>query len=530
MKRLIAICGTMALVMNTSGMMATANANPMMYYVSQFGQISQFVQMPQTMQNTQHMQMPTVEETTEEIAIAYPPTVDAENMFSNRDSNNEYDTATATRIQLSNQTVTISTEGVYILSGSMDNAQIIIDADKDTDKIQLVLDGVTMNCNGSAPIYVKSADKVFITLAENTINQITVGSEFVADEENNVDGAIFSKCDLTFNGLGTLIISDAYGNGIVGKDDVVFAGGTYTIIAAEHGIDANDSVRIKDGTLHISSTKDGIHVDDEDIEKGFFYMQNGTVTVNAMQDAISASGTLQIDGGTLELSSGGGFEQVLNIITVGEGKGNTVQVTDTLEVSMKAIKGGNITINGGEFAISSYEDALHSNSDFVINDATIHILSGDDAVHADNLLTINDVTLTIENAYEGLEGSSITINGGTIFANVLDDAINASSSVGLLTINGGTIHLKASGDGIDSNGAFTMTGGDLILDITAIYTGGDGNIDVDGEVIYTGGTIVDINGNAIDPTTPLMGGGMGGGFAMGGTNNQMGQMRMPGRF
>lgn len=520
MKKLIAMCGTMAIVMNSTGMVATAQANPMMFFMPQFGQSTQYMQMPQT------VQMPVATEEVAEEIIAYAPTVDVENMFSTRDANIEYDASTATKIQLSNQTVTISTAGVYILSGSLDDAQVIIDADKDNDKIQLILDGVTMNCNTSAPIYVKSADKVFITLAENTINQITVGGEFVADADNNVDGAIFSKSDITFNGLGTLIVSDAYGNGIVGKDDVVFAGGTYTIVAAEHGIDANDSVRIKDGTIHIASTKDGIHVDDDDIEKGFFYMQDGTLTIDAMQDAISASGTLQIDGGTLSLSSGGGYESVLNIITVGEGKGNVVQVTDTLEYSMKAIKGGNITINGGEFEISAYEDALHSNSDCTINGGVISIVSGDDAVHADRLLTINDVTLTIASAYEGLEGASITINGGSIFASVLDDAINASASTGILIINGGYIYLEATGDGIDSNGAFTMTGGELVLDVKAIYTGGDGNIDVDGVVTYTAGTIVDASGNAIDPTVSLMGSGM----SMGNPMGQMGQMRTTGRF
>lgn len=524
MKKLIAMCGTMAIVMNSAGMVATVQANPMIFFMPQYGQTTQFMQMPQT------VQMQTMSVITEEVAdeekLIYAPTVDVENMFSNRDSNIEYDTSTATKIQLSNQTVTISEAGVYILSGSLDDAQVIIDADRDNDKIQLVLDGVTMNCNTSAPIYVKSADKVFITLAENTINQITVGGEFADDEDNNVDGAIFSKSDITFNGLGTLIVSDAYGNGIVGKDDVVFAGGTYTIIAAEHGIDANDSVRIKDGSINITSTKDGIHVDDDDTTKGFFYMQGGTLTIDALQDAISASGTLRIDGGTLALSSGGGYEKVLNTITLGEGKGNTVQVTDTLEYSMKAVKGGNITINGGELAISAYEDALHSNSDFTINGGVIYIISGDDAVHADDLLTINDVDLTVESAYEGLEGSSITINGGTIFASVLDDAINSSASTGVLVINGGSIHLEATGDGVDSNGAFTMTGGELVLDVKAVYSGGDGNIDVDGVVTYTGGTIVDVDGNAIDPTISLMG-GRNIGMSMG---NQMGQMKMPERF
>lgn len=41
----------------------------------------------------------------------------------------------------------------------------MVDAD-DSAKIQLVLAGVDINCESSAAIYVKNANKVFITLAE----------------------------------------------------------------------------------------------------------------------------------------------------------------------------------------------------------------------------------------------------------------------------------------------------------------------------------------------------------------------------
>lgn len=492
MKRLVALCGSLVFVMGCSNN-TMINANTSIVVPDQESVVYS--------ENNQ--------ESATEVAVS---TLDTENMFSNRDSRVEYDEEETTYIELNNETITILEAGTYVLSGSIENGQIIISAGKDVDKIQLVLDNVDISCSYSAPIYVSAADKVFVTLAEGSLNTLTVTDEYKNFEQDNVDGAIFSRADITFNGTGQLNINDAFGNGIVGKDDVVFTGGLYYINAAGCGIDANDSVRIKDGRINIESEKDGIHVEDSDPEKGYLYVENGLIAIQSAQDCISTSGTLQIDGGSYVLISGGGYQRVLNSITVGEGKGNTVHATETLENSMKAIKGNEIIINDGDFSISSYEDAIHSNDNLTINGGKMYILSGDDGIHADNLLTINGGNISIENAYEGLEGSSITINGGEIFASVLDDAINASSSDGILTITGGDIHIEAQGDGVDSNGAFTMTGGNLLLDVNAIYAGGDGNIDVDGLVTYTGGTIVDINGNAIDPTASLGGRNGGGGM------------------
>ena len=139
------------------------------------------------------------------------------------------------RVSISGSTVTITGEGTYLLSGSLSNGQIVIDAEK-TDKLHLVLNGVDINCDTSAAIYVKQADKVFVTLAADTENKLSNQSEFVAIDDNNIDSVIFSKEDLTLNRLGSLTIHAAYGHGIVSKDDLVVTSGTYEINAASHGL------------------------------------------------------------------------------------------------------------------------------------------------------------------------------------------------------------------------------------------------------------------------------------------------------
>lgn len=424
--------------------------------------------------------------------------LDSNSMFTSRDYDASYDESTATKIQLGEDTIRITEEGVYILSGTLDNGQIIVELPAQ-DKVQLVLDQVTIHSASSAPIYIKSGDKVFITLAPSSTNLLSVSGAYEQIDDNNVDGVIFSKSDLTFNGTGSLSIQATYGHGIVGKDDVVFTGGTYHIAAQDHGICGNDSIRIADGVFHINSGKDGMQADhDDDPTLGYVYISNGSYSIHAQQDGISASSTLQIDGGDFSIASGGGFEQVLNIITKGEGPGNIPQVTDTLTESMKGLKGMTILLMDGIFQISSYEDAIHANDELLIHGGEFHILSGDDALHADHTVTIYDGTIVVEDAYEGIEGIYVVIRGGDITLNVLDDAINASETDGSITIEGGTIFLIASGDGVDSNGDFFMSGGTLVIDSNPIYSGGDGAIDITGSTQITGGSITDEKGNAIN--------------------------------
>lgn len=451
-----------------------------------------------------------------------------EDLFSERDLDSSYDESEVVDLVLSDDTVTITEQGVYFVTGSISDGQIIIDV-ADDEKVQLVLSNVSINSNDSAPIYVVNADKVFITLLEGTTNTLSINSD-ISDNTEGIDGVIYSTSDLTLNGTGSLIINSDYTHGIVCKDDLKITNGTYTISVGNDGLQANDSIRVINATLDIDSSNDGIQVSNEDPLKGYVYLENSAVTLTTDEDGINAtsyvliiSGTyvidsemdgissdtdIQIDGGTFNITTGGGFDEVLNIITVGEGSSGVVSETDKLSTSMKGIKADNITINDGVFTISSYEDALNADTNITINDGELTINSGDEAITGQNIVEINGGVITIENGYEGIEGGYITFNGGTISINVLDDGVNGNESYSVVTINGGTIYVSCSGDGLDSNGDLIINDGYITLDVDAIYVGGDGNIDA-GTVTYNGGTIVDENGNEIDPTEELEeGGGM----------------------
>lgn len=215
--------------------------------------------------------------------------------------------AASSGVSISGNIITISKEGTYVLSGALLEGQIVVDAD--SAKVQLVLDNIDITCASSAAIYVKNADKTFITLAEDSENILMNTAEYEAIDDNNIDAVIFSKDDLTLNGKGTLTINSEYGHGIVSKDDLKLVSGTYNITAKNHALSGKDSVRIAAGTYNLTSGKDGIHSENaDDDEKGFVYIASGDFTIESTGDGIDASYVVQIDDGDFEITAGGGAE------------------------------------------------------------------------------------------------------------------------------------------------------------------------------------------------------------------------------
>ena len=219
---------------------------------------------------------------------------------------NETETASS-GVSISGNIITITKEGTYVLSGALSEGQIIVDAD--SAKVQLVLDNADITCASSAAIYVKNADKTFITLAEGSENILMNTAEYETIDDNNIDAVIFSKDDLTLNGKGTLTINSEYGHGIVSKDDLKLVGGTSNITAKNHALSGKDSVRIAAGTYNLTSGKDGIHSENaDDDEKGFVYIASGDFTIESTGYGIDASYVVQIDDGDFDITAGGGSE------------------------------------------------------------------------------------------------------------------------------------------------------------------------------------------------------------------------------
>ena len=488
-----------------------------------------------------------------ETAVTTVSTIDTTSLFSDRDLEGTYDESAAIAIQLDGDSavcdsdavviegsrITIGSEGVYLLSGTLTDGQIVVNAGE-TDKVQLVLAGADITSSTSAAIYALEADKVFVTLAEGTENALTNGGEYVAIDDNNIDAVIFAKTDLTLNGSGSLTINAQAGHGVVSKDDLVITGGSYTITAASHGLSGKDSIAITNSAFTITSGKDGIHSENaDDLSLGILYIADGTYTIDAQGDAVSAQGALQIDGGTFDLYTGEGSASVdMTSSDVGQMGGGprggmntqteeTAAATEEDTVSQKGIKGeSTYTINGGTFTIDSVDDCLHAGGIMTLAAGAFTLNSGDDAVHCDDALTIQSGTFTIPYCYEGIEGLSITIEDGVFDIVSNDDGLNAaggadssgfsgfggrtqdtftSDSDNFITINGGSFTIVSSGDCIDSNGDLTINGGTLELTCNG---NGDTALDCDGTYNNNGGDLTTNDGSEDNPGQ--MGGGKGG--------------------
>lgn len=450
----------------------------------------------------------------ETVAQSETGTFSSADMFTERDLAGTYEESGAVYVTLSGdgitgetdgvaingQTVTITAEGTYIFSGTLSEGQIVVDADK--AKVQIVFDNVDITCASSAAVYVKNAEKVFVTLAEGAQNTLRNTDEYVAIDDNNIDAVIFAKSDLTLNGTGSLTIISAEGHGIVSKDDLKIIGGTYDIIAAGHALSGKDSVRIADGTFILTAEKDGIHAENaDDEEKGYIYIADGDFTITSDGDGMDASNIVQIEDGTFDITAGGGAANSLKTHESdmpGGGMSQNIErpdgesmpqmgekpdeesmsqmgekpdgenmpqdtTTDESGTSTKGIKaGGGMYLNGGTYQIDSADDSIHSNANITIADGTYTLATGDDGVHADDALIVNGGTITVTESYEGLEGLAVTINDGTIDITASDDGINTAGEK--MELNGGYIHILAGGDGLDSNGDLTINGGEIYID------------------------------------------------------------------
>ena len=379
-------------------------------------------------------------------------------MFTDRDLSGEYDEAAAVKISLNGTsaeitaegtetksadvsidgtTLTITGEGTYILSGSLSDGMIIVDAD-DSAKVQIVLDGASVTSVSSAALYVKSADKVFVTTAAGTENTLANGGTFTAIDDSNIDGAVFAKDDITFNGGGTLTVTSPAGHGIVGKDDVKIAGGTLKVTAARHGIQANDSARLAEADITITAGTDGVHVsDDSDAEEGtesdsYFYMADASLTVDAGDDGIHADAQALIEGGRITVSN-----------------------------SYEGIEALDIEISGGDIDVTATDDGLNA--------------AGGNSSASSGSTTFGD---------DDWAGGKGGFPGGGGFSDGGTD--------GIISISGGSSHIRAGGDSVDSNGSVSISGGTTIVEGPS--SGDTSVIDYNTTAVISGGTFIGTGG------------------------------------
>lgn len=482
----------------------------------------------------------------ETVAQSETGTFSSTDMFTERDLAGTYEESGAVYVTLSDdgitgetagvaingQTMTITAEGTYIFSGTLSEGQIVVDADN--AKVQIVFDNVDITCASSAAVYVKSAEKVFVTLAEGSQNTLRNTDEYVAIDDNNIDAVIFAKSDLTLNGTGSLTIVSAEGHGIVSKDDLKITGGTYDITEAGHALSGKDSVRIADGTFILNAEKDGIHAENaDDEEKGYIYIADGDFTITSDGDGMDASNIVQIEDGTLDITAGGGAANSLkthesdvpggpgggmpqngekpdgesmpqmgekldgeNMTEMGKRPDGTTppekpSQTDQSDTADETAAPDNATDHQSSSAETTEDTTtdesgtstkgIKAGGGMYLNGGTYQIDSADDSIHSNANITIADGTYTLATGDDGVNADdALIVNGGTITVTESYEGLEGLT----VTIDDGTIDITASDDGINTAGEKMELNGGYIH----ILAGGDG-VDSNGDLTINGGEI-----------------------------------------
>lgn len=308
-------------------------------------------------------------------AVSEPETAETDSeRFTSRDLEQSPDLSGANYYTVSDgQDIEITEEGVYVLTGSAKEVTVTVNAADDA-KVQIVLDGVSITNENFPAIYVKNADKVFVTTTDSE-NILSVTGTFASDGNTNTDAVIFSKDDLVLNGTGTLTINSTE-NGVSGKDDLKITGGTYYVTASSKAFEANDSILIRDGSFTINAGTDGFHAeDDDDNSKGTIVIEGGTYDISVKDDGIHATATIEIDGGQYTITAAEAFESTN--ITFNDGTFDINATDDGINAGRKSnAYECAITFNGGNFTIvmaGGDTDAVDANGNIYINDGTFNI-------------------------------------------------------------------------------------------------------------------------------------------------------------
>ncbi len=406
--------------------------------------------------------------------------------FSASDLEVGYEDSTATKITLKDlsievtgegasvkdSVVTITEEGTYVITGNLTDGQIVIDADE-RDKIRLILDGVSIHCSNQAPIYIKQADKVFITLNEGTENNLTDGNEYTQSDDNTVDGVIFSKADLTINGKGKLNITANYKHGIVSKDELVITGGTYYITAVKDAINGKDCVKIKEGDFTLeTATGNGIQSkNSDDATKGFVYIAGGNILVTNSNEGIEGT-VILIEDGKIDITA---QDDGLNAASGSSSTTNSMLPNQDTEDKIQRFNESSQTEADVQSEATVMQDQNGGTPQDMPNRSEEQRPSG------------------IPNQSEGQNSgdrpdpSGQNLGNGQPGRGGFGQGMMENDSDCLITIKGGTIRINALGDGIDSNGSIIITGG--TVNVCGSIENNNSALDYDGIAQISGGII-----------------------------------------
>lgn len=435
-------------------------------------------------------------------------------------------------VTLNDGVLTISAAGDYEFSGSY-NGQICVNAGLD-DNVHLILNGVTLSA-AMSPLNFVNAKNVSITLADDSVNSVTDSADYTFTEvEDEPNAAIFSKCDLTINGTGSLTVYGQYECGIRSKDDLKIVNGSITAYSAGDAIKGKDSLVIRDGNIKVQTNGDGLKSNnDEDENRGYVIIEGGTFDISAADDGIHAETLLQIYGGNITVNKsyealegkaieiyGGNLDLKASDDGLNAASGSSTETDDFPQFEMKDKQFGFGDIFGGEQngEVPEMPDGIPMTEGGTMHDmpdgmpmpenGTVPEFPNNGAMpEIPGDRSMPDGMGEKNMGGERQDGNRGGAGKGGMFGGGMGRE-TPEEGVYIL-IAGGTIRVQAGVDVIDSNGTFEQTGGTLITVGTSMTVCGQPNgvVDTNGDAYMNGGTFISLaqNSGSVDSFTNVPG-------------------------
>lgn len=345
----------------------------------------------------------------------------------------------------SGTTITISNSGTYSITGENTNVSFNVTA---SDVVLVLNDVNDTNIEGS---FIDATGSLTLSLSGENVLTNTASSTST--------GVISSTSELTILGDGSLNVVNNNASGAA----------IYTYKAA---------LNVSGGNLTLSSTGIGLQAKGNG---GNVNISGCSITSTTAGASIKAKGSINVGSGTLNLTATAA--DTMNADTVVINGGNIVLVS-----KQDGIQGDtSVTVNGGTLNITTNgghngNAALTTSSDFTfeVEDTSsfttadeyyglyVYVSSKYVKVDEDNYSTYKNYT-TFYNRVgcKGIKSDSlITIAGGNITIDSLDDSINSGAEV---DITGGTTVITSQGDGIVGDTMVKISDGSLNISTTGTF-------------------------------------------------------------
>lgn len=301
-------------------------------------------------------------------------------------------------LEIDGTNLTVTKSGTYLLSGKCANGSVKVK--KGTTGVILVLQGLSLTCEDTAPMACGKSTEVTIVAGANTENTL-------ADTENN--------------------------NEETGNTDAENA-----VIKCKDG---SQVILCGTGSLTIqANAKNGIHSGATTQEEGkaSLTIRELTLNIGAANDAVNAEAALNVESGNLSISAGDDALHCDNTLSIGAD--NTQGPTITISDCSEGLEGAAVNVFSGKVNIVSTDDCINAaNPDLSGFDYQLNISGG----------SVTAYTRT----GDGFDSNGdITISGGTVAVWSANTADNSPLDAdGTVTISGGTVLAAGGGSGMSMN-------------------------------------------------------------------------------